>query len=270
MNGHNKGVLFVTIFFFTATGNSLAVAKRICGTDGKLVSIPQIIDTPYLHYKDDVIGVVFPIYNLGLPKMVKRFLNKAQWEVDYAFIIGTYGCMPGATMLDIQKMVRKRGLRLDCCVGILMVDNFLPGFEMNDQRSRIKRKRIDENLESIISFIKNREAVEVIATFGDHVMTIMMNVLRKIPLSSKQGQGFIINRNCVKCGVCSQICPAGNIIVTYNVIFGDKCENCLGCVHICPNNAIHIVFERSAARWRNPDVSLDELIAANNRQQFSD
>jgi len=49
----------MTIFYFTATGNSLALAKRIGGT---LVSIPQVVDSENLYYKDDAIGVVFPVY----------------------------------------------------------------------------------------------------------------------------------------------------------------------------------------------------------------
>ena len=55
------------IFYFTATGNSLAVAKRI---GGNLISIPQVIDSQNLKYKDDAIGIVFPIYSLEPAKIV--------------------------------------------------------------------------------------------------------------------------------------------------------------------------------------------------------
>jgi flavodoxin len=65
----------VTIFCFTSTGNSLAVAKRI---GGNLVSIPQIIDRLQPEDSDDLIGVVFPIYGFGLPKMVARFLRSTK------------------------------------------------------------------------------------------------------------------------------------------------------------------------------------------------
>jgi flavodoxin len=51
----------MTIFYFTATGNSLSVAKSIADeTDGNLISIPQVIDSENFHYKDDAIGLVFP------------------------------------------------------------------------------------------------------------------------------------------------------------------------------------------------------------------
>ncbi|MDR1530625.1 MAG: 4Fe-4S ferredoxin, partial [Clostridiales bacterium] len=78
----------MTIFYFTSTGNSLSVAKRI---GGNLISIPQIIDDAETHYKDDVIGVLFPIYSLAAPRMVRRFLEKVKLEADYTFAVGTYG-----------------------------------------------------------------------------------------------------------------------------------------------------------------------------------
>jgi ferredoxin len=75
----------------------------------------------------------------------------------------------------------------------------------------------------------------------------------------------IIDKNCVKCGVCAKVCPTGNIIIGENVSFGDNCEMCLGCVHLCPQNALHLKNEKSAARWRNPDVGLNEIIESNRQ-----
>jgi flavodoxin len=45
------------ILYFTGTGNSLAVAKRI---GGELLSIPQEIHKKEMTYSDDAIGLVFP------------------------------------------------------------------------------------------------------------------------------------------------------------------------------------------------------------------
>ncbi len=58
------------VFYFTATGNSLAVAKKI---GGELISIPQVMNDENLEYKDDVIGVIFPVYGCNVPKIVSRF-----------------------------------------------------------------------------------------------------------------------------------------------------------------------------------------------------
>ena len=36
------------------------------------------------------------------------------------------------------------------------------------------------------------------------------------------------------------------------------------CVHNCPKNAIHLKNEKSNARFRNPEVSVKDLVEANN------
>ena len=59
------------IFYFTATGNSLAVAKKI---GGELISISQARNEQIKEYKDDVIGFVFPTFGCTVPKIVKEFM----------------------------------------------------------------------------------------------------------------------------------------------------------------------------------------------------
>lgn len=150
----------MTIFYFTSTGNCLAVAKKI---GGNLVSIPQVIDSPDLHFKDNVIGLIFPVYGFGMPKMVRKFLEKATWKADYSFAIGTYGNLPGAAMADVQKSAKRHGQHFDYTESLLMVDNYLPGFDMNDQIAKLPEKHIDENLSRIIVDIQNRRTFNAAA-----------------------------------------------------------------------------------------------------------
>ena len=55
------------------------------------------------------------------------------------------------------------------------------------------------------------------------------------------------------------------IMITDRVAFGDERYSCFACLHACPKNAIHVKGERSSKRWRNPDVTLKELIDANQQ-----
>lgn len=254
----------MTTFYFTSTGNCLAVAKKI---GGNLVSIPQVIDSSDLHFKDDVIGLVFPIYGFGMPKMVRKFLGKATWDAEYSFAIGTYGNLPGAAMVDVQNFAKRHGQRFDYAESLLMVDNYLPGFNMNEQIAKLPEKHVDENLARIIADIQNRRTLNATAGLGWRAFTAVIRDGENLFMNGKQGQRYMISQNCTKCGICAKICPAGNIAVTDKVVFKNQCEGCLGCVHLCPQNAIHMKNEKSTARWRNPDVSLNEIIAANNRQK---
>ena len=48
------------IFFFSATGNSLYIAKELSGAEGTLMSIPQEIHNEHPVYEAEEIGIVCP------------------------------------------------------------------------------------------------------------------------------------------------------------------------------------------------------------------
>lgn len=248
-------------FYFSATGNSLAVAKQI---GGNLISIPQVIDEPTTHYKDDVIGVVFPVFSNAPPKMVSAFLNKVTLEADYTFAIGTYGNLPGACMYNVQKLAQKQGYRFDYANAILMLDNFLPVFEVGAEIQKMPKKRVEETMAMIIADIEDRKKLQATASL---VIRALASVLKTLTSTDKNAQSYIVNSDCTKCGICAKVCLAKNVTVSDKVHFSDHCEGCLACVHICPQNAIHLKNEKSGKRWRNPDVSVSEIITANNRSR---
>ncbi|WNY26421.1 EFR1 family ferrodoxin [Methanolapillus ohkumae] len=248
-------------FYFTATGNSLAVAKRI---GGNLIAIPQVIDTQNPHYKDDVIGIVFPIYSNAPPKMVRRFLENARLEADYIFAVGTYGNLPGACMFNLQKTATKNGFRFDYTNQILMVDNYLPIFEMDAEIAKLPAKKTEEMNAKIAEDIALRKRNQTPASWG---WRIISGILGAIIRTDKNAQKYTVNEECTTCGICAKVCPAKNIAVADKVEFGNHCEACLACAHLCPQNAIHLKKEKSGKRWRNPDVSTTEIINSNNRHR---
>ena len=125
------------IFYFTGTGNSLAAAKRL---KGELISIPQVMKTGSFVFEDEEIGVIFPLYCLNPPKMVRTFLSKAQFHTEYLFAVATYGNLAGASMQELQRSLRPYGYQFHYMNTLLMVDNFLPNFEINEENRKRYRK----------------------------------------------------------------------------------------------------------------------------------
>ncbi len=250
----------MTIFYFTSTGNCLYVAKRIGGT---LYSIPQLMKTNTVQFKDDVIGIVFPIYGFGMPGIVRRFLEKVSWEAEYSFAIATYGNMTGAVLHNLDRIALKRGIRFDYRNTLLMVDNYLPNFKVEDQLAKLPGKKVEENLSVLLQDIKSRKGNKPKTGTLQKISTVLIQAGSKLFMNGEQAQGYLVNDQCTKCGICSRVCPTGNIRVGDQVVFLDRCEACLGCVHLCPQNAIHLKNEKSAARFRNEHVSLKEIIEAN-------
>ena len=248
----------MTIFYFTSTGNCLAVAKEIGGT---LISIPQVVDVEQTHYKDEVIGLVFPIYFFTTPKIVRRFLDRVKLEADYTFAIGTYGSMPGATMGNVQKLARKNGYRFDYANHLLMADNYLPMFEMGAELKKLPAKQVETHVAAITADIHARKHRDAAAWPGSRALTAIVST--RIP-AEDYAKKLSADHKCNKCGICPQVCPRGNIVVADEVQWGNQCEACLACAHFCPQNAIHVKGEKSDKRWCHPEVTLKEIIEANN------
>ena len=64
------------VFYFTATGNSLYVAKQL---SEEIYSIPQLLKKydlgeEKLEFHDDVIGLVYPVYAWGHRELLKNLL----------------------------------------------------------------------------------------------------------------------------------------------------------------------------------------------------
>lgn len=256
------GEIIMKIFYYTGTGNSLAVAKQI---GGELISIPQVMKSGELSFESDVIGVVFPIYSLEAPKKVQEFLSKAKLKADYLFAIGTYGNISSAAMYRLQNLAKANGYCFDYLNQILMVDNYLPVFNMEKEIEKIPKKKIPENMDQILKDIRSRKKNEAKVSMGDKALTAALRGLSGKMYNGKEAQKYIVNDDCIQCGICAKVCPAGNITVEKKVVFKEKCELCAACLHMCPKNAIHLKNEKSKARWINPEVTLNEIIAANNQ-----
>lgn len=63
------------ILYFTATGNSLYIAKSL---GGELLSIPQMVKNGFFEFTDDKIGIVFPLHAWGVPSYVADFFKKSK------------------------------------------------------------------------------------------------------------------------------------------------------------------------------------------------
>jgi ferredoxin len=168
-------------------------------------------------------------------------------------------------MRNTQIFAAEHGNRIDYVESLLMVDNYLPGFDIKNEVVKLPEKNTDENLSRIIADISARKKLNAKATIGQRFLAALVQTVLKGIMKDTQAQSYIVSDSCNKCGTCAKICPADNITLKDKVSFGDRCEWCLGCVHLCPKNAIHLKNEKSAERWRNPDVTLAEIIKSNDR-----
>ncbi len=252
----------MTICYFTASGNSLYVSRRIGGT---LISIPQMMKQETIKIEDEAVGIVCPVYAGEIPMMVRDFLNKADIRTNYLFFICTCGTSRGAAFEHVEMIAREHGWDLKYAGVVLMVDNYLPGFEMKHQIDTLPKKDVEGQLSRLCGEIESRKERRVKVSAVNRLMSEMFHkTLAKSILKKDRAQSYIVNDACVHCGICAKVCPANNITLTTDkVIFSDHCEVCYACLHNCPQNAIHLKRERSTVRFRNEHVSVKDIIEAN-------
>ena len=121
------------IFYFTGTGNSLYIARQLAGENAELLSIPQMVKRGKYEFEADEIGIVYPIYGHMPPYMVRQFIQKAKLKAEYKFAVLTYGARKCDAVEIWDRISRKADNAFDYISTIIMVDNWLPNFDMNEQ-----------------------------------------------------------------------------------------------------------------------------------------
>lgn len=132
------------LFYFTATGNSLYVAKQL---DETPISIAQAIHDHKKVYIGDKIGIMCPVFGHEILSLVREFLENSIFKTQYFYMILTYGNRHGGAVELAQKMLEKLGIHSSYMNVLLMVDNFLPSFDMNKQK--MLDKKVDEHIKQI-------------------------------------------------------------------------------------------------------------------------
>lgn len=274
----NKDVKRV-ILYFTGTGNCLYVARQIGGKSSELLSIPQLMKQNDIEIEADEIGIVYPIYGHMPPNMVRQFIKKAKLKANYKFAVLTYGNRKCNAVEIWDSVSRQAGVAFDYINTLIMVDNWLPNFDMNEQI--LIDKHIPENLDRISGDISSRKHWHEPVTEEEREQH--QGFLGRTGINPEIGfviqseNYFTITDACIGCGACINVCPKGNYRFTSQRIKTEgSCEFCFACIHNCPQKAIRFVknendpFLRNGeknpnARYCNEHISLMDIKRANSQ-----
>ena len=259
------------ILYFTATGNSLHIARQLADENTELFSIPQMMKQGRRDFEADEIGIIYPIYGHMPPNMVREFIQEAKLTAGYKFAVLTYGNRKCNAVEIWDKISRKAGKPFDYITTIVMVDNWLPSFDMNEQMKI--DKQIPENLQRISADIAAQkhwhEPVTELERSQHEGFLQASGVNPETGFLMRSQDAFLITDACIGCAICTEVCPRGNYKLTSTGVKTEgNCDFCFACIQNCPQKAIQFKDRKEVnpnARYRNEHVSLWS-IKESNRQ----
>ncbi len=258
------------VYYFTGTGNSYHVAKRVaCCIDASLIPIVSLQEDAVI--EADLLCFVFPVYDFKPPGKVIEILEKLKKiSAKHVIAIATYGVALSSTMKHMKIALRKKGIILTGGYGIKMPHNAVGSIGFPDDETLARIQEADQRIGEIVEdFLAGKVLpVEKTSIWEDmtmikqlpHIARLVAILIFKGPKSLE----FMVTEDCVRCRQCVKICPAGNIEwVNGKPLFGECCASCFACLQWCPGTAIHFgeySLERLGIKhYHHPDVNASEL-----------
>ncbi|ABR55191.1 4Fe-4S ferredoxin iron-sulfur binding domain protein [Methanococcus vannielii SB] len=253
-----------TIYYFSGTGNSLYLSKKLAERlkDFEVKSIKNAVQNNDYVCNCEKIGIIFPVYCLGIPEIVERFIENIHIENNpYIFCIANYGGEYGGAYFQLSELLNKKGKILSANFGIKMPDNYV--VLLNSPKKHNIEKILDNADIMIEKVAKSIDASEN-NNFG-------MQLFKKIGYKviypfwkrnlSKFDKSFKVSKNCNLCGTCKLVCPVRNIdIKDGHIIWKHGCQDCMACIQICNKKAISRWLSKYNRQYFNPRISTAEYM----------
>lgn len=254
-----------TIYYFSATGNTLSIARRMAQSmEAPLIPMAQGVKTPCASER---IGLLFPIYFWGLPRTAVHFIRGLPIVCPnpYIFAIATCGGFPGGALGMAENLLNQRGLRLSYGTAIPSVANFIEEYNPRSKSAAARIQRADD--------MAQKAAGEILCKAENRIPRfslkdrIFYGIYEHFKLD--QDEGFRADGRCTGCGVCARVCPSGNISLKQGKPeFHHRCEHCTACIHWCPQKALQ--WKRATVkrrRYHHPDIRLEDIVIPGERER---
>ncbi|WP_058304288.1 EFR1 family ferrodoxin [Gorillibacterium timonense] len=253
------------IFYFSGTGNSLTVARDIANKLGhtRIISIAEAIQENHIELHEERIGFVFPVHDLRVPSIVKRFIRKLKFNTShYIFSVATFGGLYGIAFYELDQYVKESGGRLHAGFPVIMPGNSIHLYNAYPPViQNLFFKWAKKKAGSISEMVREKRSHRI--PKGSLLLRHYLGSDPKpIEDSSKMAEKFHANETCIGCKTCERICPVSNIkMVDKKPIWGIACEQCVACIQWCPVKAIEYSTKTATRKqYRHPEVKLSDML----------
>jgi len=231
----------INFYCFSGTGNTLLVADKMAETFKRNeidVTVNLMEKTkPSKIELDCVIGLAFPVAVFTTYPLVWRFIEAMpNAKGTRVFMVDTMGGFSISVKGALKELLTTKGYKPCAVKEIKMPDNYTP----TDEKIYNSSSKILEGLVQAEDF-----ALDILSGQAKWRSVPLLGTLWNKLLLQKFIWDYIGNNDltlektkCIKCSLCSKICPTGNIKMQEYPVFNKTCEMCMRCIAFCPANAL--------------------------------
>ena len=187
------------IVYFSSTGNSLYIAKRIGASFSESVFFIPHYQGGFDRFQDIVI--VSPVYSFGLPKHVYDFLISLP-KAPAVYVVLNYGGMMGGADYYTYQLAKKHEVNIRAVYAVKMPENFTLTFSTPQLYNRMILKSAEKKTERLIDRIKSKQ---------EHLPSKKKTNEAAYEKNKANwhllAEDFSVKDNCTKCKKCIRLCP---------------------------------------------------------------
>ncbi len=231
------------IFYFTGTGNSQLVAKKIgLACQDQVVSINEYMKTGRVgnFQSEKPLVFVVPTYAWRLPRLVEAWIIQTEFKGNNsAYFILTCGDSCGNAQHYARKLCQLKDFKFRGLEPVIMPENYIAMFTTPEPEvAETIIKKAEPQISRLSVFIKQD------IPFTSKPSRLLGKVQSKLvnPIFYKmivKDTEFKVDDKCNSCGQCALQCPINNIkLVNGRPTWGGVCTHCMACISVCPSLAI--------------------------------
>ena len=231
------------ILYFSGTGNSKYVAKRIAYALGdEILNLNDRIkasDTSSVE-TDERLIIVTPTYAWRIPRVVRDWLRKTELRgAKQVWFVMTCGSEIGNADKYNRELCAEKAISCMGTAQIVMPENYIAMFSapQADEAREIVAKT-EPNIDCVIASIQsNQPFAPTRNNLYDRFMSGPVNLI--FYKFCVKADAFTVSDTCIGCGQCAKRCPMNNVTLKDGKpVWGKNCTHCMACICYCPVRAI--------------------------------